>query len=75
MQPRQEDGPDRGRVYFLDRGDAHEIAGALRAEGYDVAGLPCDGPGRARWALEVSPDDDGLAAMVDVYGGWLPEEA
>ena len=64
----------RGRVYFLDTDDARELTGALKAEGYDVAGQACDGPGRARWALEVEPYDDGLVAMVDVYGGWLPDE-
>ena len=44
------------------------------AEGYQVSEGPCEGPGRARWALQVTPDDDGLVAMVDVYGGWLDEE-
>jgi hypothetical protein len=66
---------DRGPVYFLEADDARELTGALQAEGYDVAGRGCDGPGRARWVLEVTPYDDGLVAMVDVYGGWLPEEA
>ena len=64
-----------GTVYFAGPEDADELASALRAEGYDVSGRGCDGPGRARWALDVVPDDDGLVAMVDVYGGWLAGEA
>ena len=64
-----------GTVYFLEADDAQELRAALRAEGYDVVERACDGPGRARWALDVDPDDDGLAAMVDVYGGWLAGEA
>ena len=70
MQPRDDSGP----VHFLDPADAEELTSALRAEGYEVSGEACDGPGRATWALRVAPYDDGLAAMVDVYGGWLPEE-
>ncbi len=65
---------DSGPVYFLDREDAAELTDALRAEGYDVSERTCDGPGRATWAVRVTPYDDGLVAMVDVYGGWLPEE-
>lgn len=68
-------GPVTGTVYFLHADDSRELTSALRAEGYDVAGRSCDGPGRARWALDVVPDDDGLVAMVDVYGGWLTDEA
>jgi hypothetical protein len=64
----------RGAIYFLQPEDADELVSALRAEGYDVAARPCDGPGRARWTVDVTPYDDGLVAMVDVYGGWLPEE-
>ena len=44
---------DRGGVYFLEPQDAEEISAALRAEGYDVAGRATDGPGRARWAIDV----------------------
>ena len=61
----------QGSVYFLEKEDARELVAALRAEGYDVSERECAGPGRARWAIDVSPDDDGLLAMVDVYGGWL----
>ncbi len=64
-----------GRVYFLDSQDAAELRSALKAEAYRVAEGPCDGPGRAQWVLSVTPDDDGLVAMVDVYGGWFGEEA
>jgi hypothetical protein len=56
--------------------DAAELLKALRAEGYTVterrparAGEP-HGP----WALEVEPFDEGVIQMVDVYGGWLPDE-
>lgn len=74
--PTSDDSPaDRGQVYFLHPADATELTSALQAEGYEVSGRECDGPGRARWALEVAPYDDGLVAMVDVYGGWLAEEA
>jgi hypothetical protein len=65
------DGAGSAEVYFLDPDDALELTAALQAEGYDVAGRSCEGPGRARWMLAVAPDDDGLVAMVDVYGGWL----
>jgi hypothetical protein len=64
-----------GTVYFLDADDAQGLVSALLAEGYEVSGRPCEGPGRARWALDVTPDDDGLVAMVDVYGGWSVAEA
>lgn len=70
MERKDESGP----VYFLEPDDAQELTSALAAEGYVVAGRGCDGPGRARWLLDVAPYDDGLVAMVDVYGGWLPEE-
>jgi hypothetical protein len=76
-EPREPSAPSAARdaVYFLDPQDAEEISAALRAEGYDVVGRACDGPGRARWAIDVAPYDDGLVAMVDVYGGWLADEA
>ena len=64
-----------GPVYFLDPADAQELTSALLAEGYTASGRACDGPGRARWVLDVTPYDDGLVAMVDVYGGWLRDEA
>ena len=73
-QPRPDSGTPAGAVYFLEQADAAELRSALVAEGYQVSEGPCEGPGRARWALRVTPDDDGLVAMVDVYGGWLDEE-
>ena len=67
-------------VHFLSEDDARELIGALEAEGYTVRLRPNpaagpDGGARSRWLLEVEPFDDGVAAMVDVYGGWLPDEA
>lgn len=63
-------------VHFLTADDAQELIGALQAEGYTV-GLR-ENPAatsRSRWLLDVEPFDDGVVAMVDVYGGWLPDEA
>jgi hypothetical protein len=48
----------------------------LRAEGYAVQ-LE-ENPSRelrSRWLVHVEPFDDGVEAMVEVYGGWLPDEA
>lgn len=64
-----------GTVHFISADDAHELTKALEAEGY-TAELRQD-PGadlRRQWLLEVAPFDDGVVALVDVYGGWLPEE-
>ena len=63
-------------VHFLTEEDAQELIDALRAEGYTVRlrANPAEGAG-SRWLLEVEPFDDGVVAMVDVYGGWLPDEA
>jgi len=67
-------------VHFLSEDDAQELVGALEAEGYTVrlrenpAGAGPDSS-RSRWLLDVEPFDDGVVAMVDVYGGWLPYEA
>lgn len=63
-----------GTVLFRDAADADEITKALRAEGYTAEGSATEGPGDARWTLTVTPYDDGVVALVDVYGGWLPEE-
>ena len=63
-------------VHFLSADDATELIGALEAEGYTVRLTENPSPEtRSRWLLEVEPFDDGVAAMVDVYGGWLPEES
>lgn len=61
-----------GPVHFLSAEDADELTKALIAEGYQAEGSPVDGPGDVRWLLQVTPYDDGVAALVDVYGGWMP---
>ncbi len=64
-----------GTVHFVEESDAEEITKALQAEGYRVSGRPAADPAaRGRWVLEVEPYDDGVVAMVDVYGGWLEDE-
>lgn len=60
-------------VHFMTAEDAEELTGALRAEGYAVNLREPEGSG-GHWLLEVEPFDDGVVAMVDVYGGWLPDE-
>jgi hypothetical protein len=61
-------------VQFLSVEDSRELAEALKAEGYTVRlEDPSQGAGD-RWLLHVEPFDDGVVAMVDVYGGWLPDE-
>lgn len=64
-------------IHFLTAADAEELTKALRAEGYavDLVELPEHEVGAARFRLDVTPFDDDAVAMVDVYGGWLPEEA
>ena len=63
-------------VHFLSADDAKELVAALSAEGYrsQLRENP-DAGARSRWLLEVEPFDDGVVALVDVYGGWLPDEA
>ena len=53
--------------------DAAELIKALRAEGYDVSERHPEDTAQM-WALVVEPFDDGVVAMVDVYGGKLPSE-
>jgi len=62
-----------GVIHFASREDADEITKALEGEGYGVRLLESSDPGR--WLLEVEPFDTEVVAMVDVYGGWLPDEA
>lgn len=65
-----------GAVHFLTPEDADELVKALRTEGYDVAlRESADPASRARWILQVEPFDEDVAALVDVYGGWLSDEA
>jgi hypothetical protein len=60
-----------GPITFASREDSDELVKALEAEGYRTTLR--DGPS-GRWLLDVEPFDDGVVAMVDVYGGWLPDE-
>ena len=64
-------------IYYDEDGDAAEIVSALEAEGYTTtlrreafAGEE-DWDDRG-WVLVVTPFDDRVVEMVDVYGGWLP---
>lgn len=56
--------------------DAGELLRALRAEGYAVTERrPArEGDVGGPWALVVAPFDAMVVDMVDVYGGWLPED-
>ena len=60
-----------GPITFASREDSDELVKALEAEGYRTT-LREGSSGR--WLLDVQPFDDGVVAMVDVYGGWLPDE-
>jgi hypothetical protein len=53
--------------------DAAELLKALRAEGYVVTERHPDDPNQP-WLVEVEPFDEGVVAMVDVYGGRLSGE-
>ena len=66
-----------GEIFFDAEEDAAELIGALQAEGYTTSlrQEPFAGEDDAQdhgWVLEVEPFDDGVVAMVDVYGGWMP---
>jgi hypothetical protein len=68
---------DMALIHFDSDEDAAELIGALQAEGYATtlrregfAGED-DSDDRA-WLLLVTPFDDRVVEMVDVYGGWLP---
>ena len=54
--------------------DAAELIKALGAEGYSVTELRPDDPTEP-WFLVVEPFDDGVIAMIDVYGGKLADES
>ena len=64
----------RGEIRFLSSTDAEELHKALTTEGYDVVLRPVPEDHDAPWRLEVTPFDDDVVAMVDVYGGWLPTD-
>jgi hypothetical protein len=66
--------PTRGEIRFLSAADAEELVKALTVEGYAVELRPVPGDTRAPWRVEVEPFDDEVVAMVDVYGGWLPDD-
>ena len=64
----------RGEIGFLSAADAEEIVKALTVEGYAVELRPTPDDARVPWRVDVEPFDDQVVAMVDVYGGWLPED-
>lgn len=64
------------RIYFDEPEDAGELAKALGAEGFTVetvreAFAGEDDSDDHAWVLTVAENDDRIAEMVDVYGGWL----
>lgn len=65
----------RGEIRFLSAADAEEIVKALTVEGYAVRLRSVPEDEQAPWLVDVEPFDDDVVAMVDVYGGWLPDEA
>jgi hypothetical protein len=67
--------PTRGEIRFLSAADAEELVKALTVEGYVVELRPVPDDRRAPWRVDVDPFDDEVVAMVDVYGGWLPDDA
>lgn len=66
--------PTQGEIRFLTAADAEELVKALTVEGYVVELRPTPEDTRAPWRVAVEPFDDEVVAMVDVYGGWLPDE-
>lgn len=64
-------------IWFDPDDDATELVQALEAEGYTVRVRREEFAGEedhedTSTAVEVEPFDDGVEALVDVYGGWLP---
>ncbi|WP_344329219.1 hypothetical protein [Aeromicrobium halocynthiae] len=64
-------------IWFDPDDDATELVQALEAEGYAVRVRREEFAGEedhedTSTVLEVEPFDDGVEALVDVYGGWLP---
>jgi hypothetical protein len=67
----------RMTIYFDEADDADELIAALSAEGYATtltreAFAGEDDLEDQAWVLHVTPFDDRVVDMVDVYGGWLP---
>lgn len=67
------------QIHFDEADDAAELVKALQAEGYVTrldreAFAGEDDAEDHAWVLVVEPFDDRVVAMVDVYGGWLPQD-
>lgn len=56
-------------IQFVSDEDAAEIIRELTAEGFDTTLRQVSDD---LWELDVSPWDERIVEMVDVYGGWLP---
>ena len=66
-----------GEIWFDPDDDPGELVGALEAEGYAVQvrreGFAGEDDSEDRsLVVVVEPFDEGVEALVDVYGGWLP---
>lgn len=66
-------------VYFDSDDDAAGLVEALDAEGYTTVlrreGFAGEDDSDDRgWILVVTPFDDRVVDMVDVHGGWLPDD-
>lgn len=60
-------------IWFAPDDDPRELVKALEVEGYAVRSDPgTTAAGDPVTMLTVTPFDDGVEALVDVYGGWLP---
>ncbi|MFT4189057.1 MAG: hypothetical protein QM621_10815 [Aeromicrobium sp.] len=64
-------------IYFDEADDASDLVKALQAEGYETslraeAFAGDDDAEDKAWTLAVTPFDDRVVEMVDVYGGWMP---
>jgi len=67
-------------VYFDTDDDAAQIVAALEAEGYATSlrreGFAGEDDSEDRaWVLVVTPFDDRVVELVDVYGGWMSGDA
>ena len=59
-------------IQFADEEDAAELIRELNGEGFSTSLRQVSAE---LWELDVEPWDEGIVAMVDVYGGWLPGDA